>query len=186
MKLYHGSPIKGITEFNLNHPRYENPFEGNAIYLTYHLDSAKSYAGDDGSVYEVKISDNIFDATSKDTLITCLKDTTENLKNNILNHPEIQNAIEMIIKGAYRVFEGNSAGLSWIVSNLLINDEKFNVSNPNALEIIETIRENINDYLNQFDGIKYYDKNIGIVIAIKKPKIIQIVKEILSKDIPEN
>lgn len=177
MKLYHGSPVKNIKEFNLDQTRFE-PVEGSGIYFTIDYKIARGYAGSEGSVYLCLLKNNaIFDATNKDEFTFLIELMSNSINYNLLSLDFINETINSFIDGQYKITDDSISGIFWQFKNLLLNDEKFTSLNDFE-EKLTKLKEFIKEYIDQHSVLKYFDKNLGLIFLAKDPSIIKIIEEI--------
>lgn len=186
MKLYHGSPAKGISEFNLDSVRFES-VEGKGVYLTPNYRLARGYAGAEGSVYICEIKGSaIFDATQIEEFNFLLTQASKVINFNLLFLDYIKPTIQGLVDGQYQITNEQGNGINWQLKNLLYNDDKFNSLN-NQEEVIKSLEDYIEDYFSQHQVLKYKDKSLGIIFLAKDPLIIKILQEIeVGSDLEED
>ena len=174
MKLYHGSPIQGITEFEIENPRFE-PVEGTGVYLTPKYSLARGYAGSEGAVYICEFKTNaIFDATNKNEFIFLFQKISKKIKYNIMKLNGINETINGLFSGQYQITDESSSGVTWQLRNLLLNDEIFNEL-PNADDKLETMKSEVKEYFEQHPILKYNDKTLGLIYVCRNPSVLKIV-----------
>jgi hypothetical protein len=180
MKLYHGSPIKGITEFHLNTEERYASVEGRGLYLTDSYSIARSYAGSEGSVYELKIKNlAIFDATSSEEFNFCLETLSKKINFNLLNLEYVKETIDGLISGQYRITDSGDGGFAWQIKNLLDSDDFFmNERSNDSDEVYKTIYSYLNEYLKEHSILKYNDLKLGEIYLCFEPERLIIDKEI--------
>lgn len=176
MKLWHGSPARGIQEFNLDNIRFES-IEGYGTYLTPTYSIARSYAGAEGSVYQCEVRGAIFDGTSREEYKSLIQDISKKIKFDLTSLEYISSTIDGLISGEYQISDHDGYGMTWQILNVLDADDRYHELD-NGDEIKEEIKELIRDYMDQHDAIKYHDKKLGLVVVCKNPTVIKIVDEV--------
>ena len=177
MKLYHGSPVKNITEFHLDTPRFES-VEGRGVYLTENYKLARGYAGAEGSVYICQFKNQaIFDATSKEEFYYLIQKVSKDINFDLNSLEFLSLTLEGMVSGQYQITNEQGQGLTWQIKNLLYNDEGFN-EEPNGEEKIKKLEDTIEEYLSQHSVIKYQDKTLGLIYLAKDPSILKIMQEV--------
>ena len=98
--LYHGSPNKNLTYLDIGKNNTTGDQYGKGIYLTTSVDEARQYAGPDGKIYKVKLSDNIKLFNLKNKLDNNIKEQLK-LELNKANNSDINNYISMFNRNTY-------------------------------------------------------------------------------------
>jgi hypothetical protein len=175
-KWYHGSPVKNITQFVVDQPRYDS-LEGNGVYLTKSYGIARGYAGSEGSVYEVEVSGAILDMTNREELNRMVKMASKIVGFDVSQLALIPETLAEIISGRYQIGNHKGMGVGWQIKNILLNEESF-ISKPGADEQALLVENTINDYLHEHDAWLYEDTKLGLVMVIKNPDKVKPVQEI--------
>lgn len=185
MILYHGSPTQGIEKLTMEpkHRRHDMPHEGEGIYLTDNLDTAKRY-GLGGSIYTVKLlSSPVFDATDPEEFKRCLRMAKEEAGEVRLTKESaqmIRQMIKSIVAGRWGVTNFGDQ-----VRQVLLNDE-IAVSDPDNEEKISRTVEVINAYIEEHPVVKYYDQAIGegkpLIYVVRDPSLLVVQEEKRSDD----
>lgn len=176
-KWYHGSPVKNITLFVVDQPRYDS-LEGNGVYLTQSYSVARSYAGSEGSVYEVEVSGAILDMTNREELDIMVKIASKIVGFDVLKLALMAETLEEIINGRYQIGNHKGMGVGWQIKNILLNEESF-ITKPGADEQALDVETKINEYLHSHDAWLYEDTKLGLVMIIKNPDKVKPTKEII-------
>jgi hypothetical protein len=176
MKLYHGSPVRNITEFHLENIRFES-VEGYGTYFTHDYRIAREYAGSEGSVYECQINGAVFDATSTEAFCLMISQINNKIKFDLNSVEYLKETINGLVQGQYQISDHAKSGLTWQILNLLDNNESFH-SIDNKEEIIQIIQQHIKEYMADHCALKYIDLKLGITYVCKDPSCIKILKEI--------
>lgn len=137
MICYHGSHLKGLkkltySEENSRFGGEQKLVYGAAIYLTTSAEEAKAYAAG-GSYYKVRISNKVFDATSKEELEAFIKEFEKSIgvDESLLDNSDINVLIRDTLLGkssgidfASNVFMviSNDLSLYYIISDFFQND----------------------------------------------------------------
>ena len=178
MKLFHGSPNKFITEFSLEAPSRYTPLEGNGLYLTADYKIARSYAGSEGSVYEVNVAKlKTLDFSTREEFDFILNELSRYIQKDLSKLEGLENTIEGLMSGHYRIRPGRDAGLNFQIKNLLDSDEIFH-EQSDTQDILDKLDSWLYEYFNNYSVMKYHDLKLGIVWLGLKPEQIKIVKEI--------
>lgn len=155
---YHGSPTTSIREFKIMPPRTRTLAEGEGIYLTEDIDVARSYSGDNGSVYKVTIdTTRMFDATNESGFLEIVELVKRKSKIDLLKIPVFEQTLELMKDGQYTVLGEN--GLDWQVRVILENDERFMTKYGEAR--LRHITGLVEKFLNQIKVMKYLDPAIS-------------------------
>lgn len=176
-KWYHGSPIRNISGFVVDQPRYDS-LEGNGVYLTQSYTIARSYAGREGSVYEVEISGAILDMTNREELDRMVKQASNIVGFDIMKLELIPGTIEEILNGRYQIGNHKGMGVGWQIKNILLNEESF-ITKYGADEQALSVETKINEYLHNHDAWLYEDSKLGLVLIVKNPDKVKPIKEII-------
>jgi hypothetical protein len=177
MKLYHGSPIHNLSEFQIDKPRY-TPVEGAGVYLTLNYKIARGYAGSEGCVYVCELkSEAIFDATDGNEFRLLFSHISKAIGFELSEIQFFKETIQGLVSGQYQVSNDDGSGLFWQVKNLLLNEEKFTLLSDSD-EKLELINSIIDDYLSQHPVLKYNDKGLGLVFVCRDPNLLKIVHSI--------
>ena len=124
MKLFHGSPNYGITEFSIEKQRYE-PVEGVGVYLTTEYKIARGYAGSEGCVYICEVKNGaIFDATQSEEFEFLFEQVSKRSGVDLMALEYIKPTIKGLVSGQFQISD-DCTGLFWQIKNLLFNDEGF-------------------------------------------------------------
>lgn len=90
IKLYHGSPNNSLTSLDIGVEFGSGDLYGRGVYLTSDINEAKIYAKDNGTIYEVKLDDNLnlFNINDNISLSikNLLKSNINSFNNNIINN----------------------------------------------------------------------------------------------------
>lgn len=178
MKLYHGSPVKGIIEFSKDAPSRFQSIEGDGLYISPDYKIARSYAGSEGSVYEISLNKNlILDLRTDEEFLDMIKKISDKTGIDILKLDGITNTLEGLVSGHYRIRPSGDSGFNWQIKQLLDANEDFTLRND-CEEIYEIIDSYIIDYFSYHDVMIYNDLKLGIVYLSMNPEKVLILKEI--------
>jgi hypothetical protein len=177
MKLYHGSPKQGITEFCFDNPRYQS-VEGAGVYLTNDYRVARGYAGSEGAVYVCELKPQaIFDATDPAEFTGLLARIGKDINFDVTSLDSMAVTIAGLVSGQYQITNEQGTGLNWQIRNVLINDENF-CSLPDADEKLERIEQMVNEYMSEHSVLKYVDKLLGLVFVCRDASALKITGEV--------
>lgn len=175
-RWYHGSPIKGLTNFVIDKPRYDS-LEGNGVYLTQSYSIARGYAGSEGSVYEVELTGAILDMTTTEEIDQMVNMASKIAEIDVRQLGFAQETFVAILKGQYQIGPHKGMGIGWQIKNLLLNNEEF-ITQEGADDKALAVETKINEYLMEHDAWLYEDTKLGLVVVVKNPEKVIPIKEI--------
>ena len=156
--LYHGSPTAGLTDLFYD-PEFARMdvnelVEGAGVYLTESYRVARSYAGSEGSVYEVKLkAASVLRADQEQNYLDLLERAGKQFQVD-LSGIDFHHPIDRCVEG-----RGSVTNFGEAVRMILLNEESFVMDTANE-DKAEQIRDFINQDISEWPVVRYLDPNI--------------------------